>query len=187
MQHRLLLTAALALAACQSPETVATAPTTPAAPGAVAVPNAPDALYGHHHGLPHRSHEPLPVDQLLRVKRATARYQDVENAKADGYVDINVVIPNMGRHFLKSDLLDANFDVEKPELLVYSPADGPDMRLVAVEYAVPLNLSATAPEGFRGTADEWFANDQFQLWTLHAWVWKANPDGVFNATNSRVP
>jgi hypothetical protein len=25
------------------------------------------------------------------------------------------------------------------------------------------------------------------FWTLHAWVWKDNPDGLFNPTNSRVP
>jgi hypothetical protein len=24
------------------------------------------------------------------------------------------------------------------------------------------------------------------FWTLHAWVWKDNPDGVFNPTNSQV-
>jgi hypothetical protein len=24
------------------------------------------------------------------------------------------------------------------------------------------------------------------FWTLHAWVWKDNPDGVFNPTNNQV-
>ncbi len=86
---------------------------------------------------------------------------------------------------MKSGLLDSAFEVEQPEVLVYLP--GNDGHMEVVEYAVPLNLSATAPEGFRGSADEWFANQQFQLWTLHAWVWKENPDGVFNATNRLVP
>ena len=106
---------------------------------------------------------------------------------ADGYVDIDVVIPNMGRHFLKVSLLDAKFEAERPELLVYSPHENGRMELVAVEYAVPLDLSATAPDGFRGAADEWFADHRFGLWTLHAWTWKDNPDGVFSPTNTRVP
>jgi hypothetical protein len=36
---------------------------------------------------------------LERARNATARYHDVRMAVADGYVDINVVRPNMGRHW----------------------------------------------------------------------------------------
>ena len=88
---------------------------------------------------------------------------------------------------MKASLLDSGFEIDCPEVLVYSPGTDGQMELVAVEYAVPLDLSATAPEGFRGSADRWVANQQFQLWTLHAWVWKENPDGVFSATNRLVP
>ena len=52
----------------------------------------------------------------------------------------NVVIPNMGRHFLKGSLVDAKFEADRPELLVYSPHENGRMELVAVEYAVPLDL-----------------------------------------------
>jgi hypothetical protein len=68
-------------------------------------------------------------------------------------------------------------------LLVYSPHENGRMELVAAEYAVPLELSAAAPEGFQGAADEWFADQRFGLWTLHAWTWNDNPDGVFSPTN----
>jgi hypothetical protein len=127
----------------------------------------------------------LQSDELKRAKRATARYQDVRKAVADGYVDINVVRPNMGRHFLKDSLVDGTFDVEHPEVLVYSPKPNGRLELVAVEYAEP--ISETAPEGFRGSEDVWMPDPQFPLWTLHAWVWKGNPDGVFHMTNARVP
>ena len=93
----------------------------------------------------------------------------------------------MGRHFLKEAQLDATFDAERPELLVYKDEPGGGKTLVAVEYAVPLSLSKKAPHGFPGGADNWFADQTFQLWTLHAWIWRANPDGVFRATNSQVP
>ena len=58
---------------------------------------------------------------------------------------------------------------------------------IAVEYAVPLDLSKRAPAGFVGNADRWDANQTFQIWTLHAWVYEFNPDGVFAPMNPRVP
>ena len=179
MQHRLMLIAALALASCRGPEDA------PTAPGASALPAALSAA--PHHGTYQQPHGSLPAAELQRARRATARYHDIRRAVADGYVDINVVIPNMGRHFLNDSRLDAKFEVERPELLVYSPHENGRMELVAVEYAVPLDLSAAAPDGFQGAADQWFADHRFGLWTLHAWTWKDNPDGVFSPTNTRVP
>jgi hypothetical protein len=179
MHKSLLLIAAVALSACRS-NSVAN---TPLSPGALAT----EAPAPHsNHVLPPNS-EPLPLTELAKTRKATARYQNIENALEDGYVDINVVLPNMGRHFLKEALLDATFDAERPELLVYTEQAGGHRSLVAVEYAVPLSLSATAPEGFRGGADVWFADQNFKLWTLHAWVWRDNADGIFNPTNKKVP
>ena len=124
--------------------------------------------------------------ELDRARTATVRYADVANAIADGYADINVVMPNMGRHFMKQTLVDDRFEVDKPEILVYSP-DGGTLKLVAVEYAVPLDKSVNAPSGFTGPDDVWDRNTGFQLWLLHAWVHRDNPSGVFNPTNPAVP
>jgi hypothetical protein len=147
-------------------------------------PGAPDTARAVER---HLLDDSLPGEQLALAKRATARYQDVARAVADSYVDINVVIPNMGRHFLKKQLLDATFDIEHPEILVYAPDERGTLQLVAAEYAVPTDLSKNAPDGFRGTADQWFVNEQFNIWTLHAWVWKDNPAGTFYPTNPNVP
>lgn len=125
--------------------------------------------------------------ELNRARRATARYHNINNAIADGYADINVFIPNMGYHYLKSAILDDVFDPEKPELLVYADFGNGHLRLVAVEYAVPTSLSEVPPEGFYGDDDHWHRNDTFGLWTLHAWIWYHNPDGVFADFNPRVP
>ena len=59
-------------------------------------------------------------------------------------------------------------------------------KLVAVEYAIPLDLSVNAPTGFTGNLDVWKRDTFFQLWLLHAWVWEYNPLGVFNPTNPLV-
>jgi hypothetical protein len=131
---------------------------------------------------------PLAVLQLDEVRNATARYLDVDQAVAAGYVDIGLFVPDMGWHYMKEALVDARFDPTRPELLVYAddPCGG-KRKLVAVEYAVPLALSKRAPGGFVGRADEWDANQQFQLWTLHAWLFEYNRDGVFAPFNTRTP
>lgn len=179
MHKSFLLFAAVALSACRGSNAPVSTPLAPTVSGAVMAPHANHVLTPNN--------EPLPVAELAKARQATARYQNIENALRDGYVDINVVIPNMGRHFLKEALLDATFDAERPELLVYTEQPGGQQSLVAVEYAVPLNLSATPPAGFTGGADVWFEDQTFKLWTLHAWIWRENPDGVFKPTNKKVP
>lgn len=123
--------------------------------------------------------------ELQQAKIATARYNNIENAFADGYKDIGVVVPGMGHHFMKEELVNETFEIEKPEILVYSPhpVTG-NMRLVAVEYAVPNTFPE--PDGFTGDYDEWDNNTTFGLWLLHAWVWEYNPDGVFTPMNPNV-
>ncbi len=122
--------------------------------------------------------------ELQQARAATARYRDIKNAIADGYSNINVDVPNMGHHFMKTSLVDATFDVRNPEILVYNGLDTGNPELIAVEYAVPLTYPK--PEGFTGPHDVWNGTSGFPFWLVHAWVWKFNPDGVFNWTNPSV-
>lgn len=123
--------------------------------------------------------------ELLSVRWATIKYRNIENAKKDGYAPINVIVQNMGHHYMKSSLTeDGKFDVNRPEILVYSKNELGRFQLVAVEYAIPIDKPE--PRGFFGDDDKWDRNTTFNLWLLHAWVWYKNPDGVFNPTNPRV-
>ena len=124
--------------------------------------------------------------ELQQARAATAKYKHLKNAEKDGYVDIDVIMPNMGYHYMKMENVDDQFDIRNPEILVYNHDGDGNMELVAVEYAIPIPLSVNAPEGFTGLDDEWNEHTGFGLWLLHAWVWKYNPDGVFNATNPDV-
>src|SRR5438045_2899825 len=56
------------------------------------------------------------LGELQQARAATAKYQNIENAFADRYADINLVMPNMGYHFMRSELVDSIFDPRKPEL-----------------------------------------------------------------------
>jgi hypothetical protein len=146
--------------------------------------------HGDHPPPPGKQPEvnPLAILQLEEVRQATARYLDVDVAVAEGYVDIGAFVPGMGWHYLNVGNVDARFNAKRPELLVYAddPCGG-KRRLVAVEYAIPLELSKRAPQGFVGNSDRWDATPAIGMWTLHAWIWEYNPDGVFTPFNSLVP
>ena len=122
--------------------------------------------------------------ELALARSSTAKYHDIEEAIKDGYVDINVVVQEMGYHLLKVENWDA-FDPGKPALLVYSKnAVTGKMRLVAVEYAVP--NTGQEPEGFTGSDDKWEYDSDIDKWECHAWVWYNNPRGIFHKYNPRV-
>lgn len=146
--------------------------------------------HGDHNHDPTKGHDkppPLAILQLDQARDAAARFADPADAEKAGYVDIGLFMP--GWHYLNEKLKDdGKFDWTKPELLVYAddPCGG-KRKLVAVEYAIPLSMSKRMPAGFIGKADQWDANQTFQLWTLHAWVYEFNPDGVFAPFNPRVP
>lgn len=150
------------------------------------------------HGTKQRTVESLKLEddttlslqtriELKQARAVTARYEVMSNALADGYADINVVRQNMGFHLMRSALVDSIFDPLRPELLVYNKMHNGEIQLVAVEYAVPIELRPNeAPAGFTGNADVWKRDTDFGLWLLHAWVWEYNPEGVFNPTNPLV-
>ena len=137
--------------------------------------------------------------ELAQARRATARYHDIANAIEDGYQNAFFILPGVGCHLIKFDLVfDFQIDVTEPELLIYSGncdgagTDKPVLR--AVEYVTPCGAAlcpnTPVPDGFSGDKDKWepFVNEeaQFYLWTLHAWIWRNNPDGIFVKINPRI-
>jgi hypothetical protein len=129
---------------------------------------------------------PQVLADLASSRNATARFHRVEQAEAEGYINLNFCEEGEGCHWLNPSLLDGVFDPTKPEILLYlRDVDG--WRLVAVEYVVPLSMSAVAPEGFTGSADLWRENSEgVGLWECTAWIWLHNPNGMFEQHNPRA-
>ena len=127
--------------------------------------------------------------ELAQARRGTAKYHDIAQAEADGYVNINVYESGEGLDYVNFSLVDANFDPERQEVLLYAPVPHENrMELVAVEYVIPLSLSSGAPAGFTGDADVWRENSEgLGLWELNAWIWLNNSNGIFAFHNPRVP
>ena len=130
---------------------------------------------------------------LAALRRATAPFHNFETAVAAGWsAQITACMTDpagaggMGFHYGNPALIDGTVRVEQPELLLYEPERNGRLRLVAVEYIIPYTAhsrSATPPVLF---GQEFKQNDTFQLWGLHAWVWKHNPSGMFADWNPRV-
>src|SRR5262245_14751486 len=60
---------------------------------------------------------------LARVRRATARYHDLDAALADGFVNTGLpFIEGQGFHYINPGWI-GTLDVEKPQLLVYAPGN----------------------------------------------------------------
>jgi hypothetical protein len=126
--------------------------------------------------------------EMAQVRAATAIYHNVDRAIADGYERATEFESGEGYHYANFALMDGNFEIERPEALLYT--EGPDgqLRLAGVEYMIPLALSEEEPEGFTGDEDLWREDSEgFGLWELNVWLWLHNPDGMFAAKNPRIP
>jgi hypothetical protein len=138
------------------------------------------------------------------TKAATARYHDLDVAKADGYALLpdaagitcidNQPVGGMGVHYAKSSLVgDPSIDPEHPEALVYAPnADG-KLKLAALEYVVFKDAwdatHSSPPSLFGRDFDLTPFPNRFGLpafYSLHAWVWEPNSAGLLQPWNPRV-
>ena len=125
--------------------------------------------------------------QLAQVRAATAKYHDVNEALVDGYVPVSPCValptgPAMGIHYANIQKVDAEIDVNDPEILVYAPEADGELRLVAVEYMIPKVAVSGVPELY----GRHFHDGPMDTWTLHAWVWRNNPAGMFEDFNAKV-
>jgi hypothetical protein len=136
---------------------------------------------------------------LDAVRRATARYRNVDKATDAGYVQFFGCVHEplngaMGMHFVNATLVgDTVLDIDHPEALMYEMRPNGTQQLVGVEYVVfqeawdaanteppqlfdqPLNL-VTTPNRYGIPA----------FYELHAWAWKANPTGDHQDWNPKV-
>jgi hypothetical protein len=167
------LCAVLLLAGCDSTDE-------PEEAGAVADPTL-EALAGTG-GL-----DPVTVDELKFVRARTRVFQDANYAQAHGFVLASPYVPQMGYHYVRFAWVDGTFDMKRPEALLYVDDGQGGLTLVGVEYVVPTALSPEAPAGFTGEDDVWEVNAELEAWTLHAWLWQSNPEGVFVAHNPMIP
>lgn len=172
-----------------------------------------DSRYDHkrhdkrHH---HKRHDHrVTYDPYNVARTATAGFFSVAAAERAGYArpasgPLRACIsqdpksqgsPAMGFHWINNALLmDGKVDASKPEALVYEPNKDGKLDFVAVEYVVfkadwekagnlkPPKLFDT--EFMLTTSPNRYGSPAF--YSLHAWIWKSNPDGINAPFNVRV-
>ena len=139
-----------------------------------------------------------PQDAISVVRQATARFHDVEAAKAAGYelgyvngagtriITGCIAHPTagvMGYHYFNKALIDdLVVDPNRPEGLVYTSGPEGQLRLVAVEYVVPGPNSN--PPGVTQAPTVLGMRMHILVpavgfYIQHVWVWSHNPAGMF--------
>jgi hypothetical protein len=153
----------------------------------------------------HAVHAAGLADELAQVRRVTARFHRVEEAIAAGYelgwvngsgkriITGCVAHPPdgaMGYHYFNKQLMDdLAVDPLEPEVLVYASAPDGGLELVAVEWVA--RGPNTNPPGV--TEPPSVLGMQMHIivpavgfYTMHAWIWKHNPAGMFADWNPEV-
>jgi hypothetical protein len=127
--------------------------------------------------------------QLAEVRAATARYHNVKNALADGFINTGACVQHpqfgaMGIHFIRPDRIgNPGLAVAEPEVLLYLPDKHGKLHLVGMEYIVPAPLAPVAPSLF---GQEFHFDAPRNQWALHVWAWHHNPSGTFADFNPKL-
>ena len=166
-----------------------------------------DAGQGHNHkaGHHHKDGHANQRRELAQVRKATARFRDLDAAIAAGYelgwvngagtriITGCVAHPTdgaMGYHYFNAKLMADNaVNLKKPEVLVYETGDDGELELVAVEWAARGPNSnppgpAEPPTVLGMQMHILVPAVGFHI--MHAWVWKPNPAGMFADWNPEV-
>ena len=136
------------------------------------------------------STEASQSDLLKSVRQATAKFHSTTQAIASGHEPDHhcVSVPGlggMGFHWVNPSLVDPVFDPLKPEVVLYAPGPGSQLRLVALEYIV-INVGQPRPS---------FGDQLFDIggtpvpvphWSLHVWLYENNTSGMFAPFNPNV-
>jgi hypothetical protein len=151
-------------------------------------PSGVSAQAGHDHGQEGKSGGAL----IKVVREATERFQDVEAAKAEGYVlQFGCVSGSdagaMGMHFVNGPLVgDGELDPTRPEIVIYEPLPNGKLKLIGADFLVladAWNAKHAGPPQMMGQLFHLFeAPNRFGLpafYTLHVWAWKDSPTGAF--------
>ena len=156
-----------------------------------------------HHQTVAAAHHRSPVEI---ARQATRKFHSLATAKKAGYArfkDKNgiacIAMPRMGAmgiHYVNGNLVGTPAVLLRhPEALVYAPEHG-HLRLAALEYLVLKSawdkahgMNAPRPRLYGHRFNITRAPNRYGLptfYSLHAWIWKHNPAGMFAMWNPSV-
>jgi hypothetical protein len=135
---------------------------------------------------------PLLASQLAEVRALTAKFHRFESSQDAGFTiqatgcRDNQPVGAMGYHYLNPAYLDGTASALNPEIVIYEPTKNGDLRFVGLEYIIPYTFvpeTAPPPELF---GQPFLQNPGDQLWMMHVWIGRHNPDGMLATWNPKV-
>jgi hypothetical protein len=130
---------------------------------------------------------------LNTVRQATARFQNVRAAEAEGYSLLFGCVTGpdagaMGLHYVNLNLVaKGELDPRAPQIIIYEPTPDGSLKLTGADFLVIAadwdKAHPNQPPELMGQLFHYFeAPNRFGLpafYTLHVWAWKENPNGAF--------
>ncbi len=99
----------------------------------------------------------------------------------------------MGYHYGKTSLLDATVALLEPEVVIYEPQAGGHMKMVGMEYIVPLAAWESAGHDLNNSEDvpqllgqKFTRHSTLPIFKLHIWLWQQHPSGTYADWNPNV-
>jgi hypothetical protein len=165
-----------------------------------AVPGAVAQSHDHPPSASQRDKPNPRANALVKaVREATAKYRDPSAANGDGYSLLFGCVSGgdfgaMGLHHVNLPLVfDGDLDVMRPEIVLYEPLPGGNVRITGADYlvlAADWDAKKKGPPELMGQLFHLFESpNRFGLpafYTLHVWAWKDNPAGTFTNWNPAV-
>lgn len=142
------------------------------------------------HSISHMRTEDLNK-QLAALRQATAPFHNFDKAVEEGY-EAQITpcwyhreLGAQGYHYANPELIDATVALLQPEILMYEPQKNGRLRLVGVEYIVPVEAwQSESPPMLLG--QEFHRHPVLPIYALHVWLWRHNPRGMFADWNPKV-
>ncbi|HUF25353.1 MAG TPA: hypothetical protein VMM18_00125 [Gemmatimonadaceae bacterium] len=147
---------------------------------------------------------------IAKALAGTARFQDVAVAEEAGYRRLGGDLPSLGQHWVHGGrVLADTLDPASPSILVYVSVAGRPV-LAGVAYTRLLAPGASPPAFPRSQPNAWHEHNgavenevlptahhaahgaggsdaRLRIAVMHAWIWIANPAGVWESDNWGLP
>ena len=135
---------------------------------------------------------------VAEARAASEPFKDRNAAIRAGYRKLGPDTPDMGEHWINPIMIvEARYDVKRPAMLTYKTVNGKPI-LTGVGYALAMRENEEPPP--TGVSGHWHehsaqvplelaaghhksAHGKARVVVMHAWVWVANPNGVFADAN----
>lgn len=136
--------------------------------------------------------------QLAAVRNLTASFHDFDAGTDAGWFiplsgcvvhPFDASIGNMGYHFGNPAYLAdgiEELDILRPQVLMYEPQKNGKFHLTGVEYVILYDIHPSDAEPPVLFGQQFNQNPVLELWALHVWIWRHNPNGMFHDWNPNI-